>query len=50
MAWPASDAGRLLERIGDGAPRGMIVLDRTRLTGPLRTSFLLDRVTVGFLS
>jgi hypothetical protein len=39
MAWPASDAGRLLERVGDGAPRGMIVLDRTRLIGPLCTFF-----------
>ncbi len=42
MAWPASDAGRLLERIGDGAPRGMIVLDRTRLTGPLCPYFVVN--------
>jgi len=35
MAWPALDAGRLLERTGDRAPRGMTVLDRTRLTGRL---------------
>ena len=40
MAWPASDAGRLLERIGDDTPRGMIVHDRTRLIGPLCTRFL----------
>ena len=40
MAWPALDAGRLLERTGDRAPRGMTVLDRTRLTGRLAPSFL----------
>lgn len=39
MARPASGPGRLLERIGDGAPRGMTVHDRTRLIGRLRTSF-----------
>ena len=36
MARPASGPGRLLERIGDDAPRGMTVHDRTRLTGRLR--------------
>lgn len=36
MLRPAVSPGRLLERIGDDAPRGMIVLDRTRLTGRLR--------------
>jgi hypothetical protein len=36
MTWPASGPGRLLERIGDDAPRGMTVHDRTRLTGRLR--------------
>ncbi len=33
MARPAFDAGRLLERISDDTPRGMIVHDRTRLIG-----------------
>ncbi len=36
MTRPASGPGRLLERIGDDAPRGMTVHDRTRLTGRLR--------------
>jgi hypothetical protein len=36
MLRPAVSPGRLLERIGDDAPRGMTVLDRTRLTGRLR--------------
>lgn len=36
MARPASGPGRLLERRGDAAPRGMAVHDRTRLTGRLR--------------
>lgn len=36
MARPASGPGRLLERIGDGTPRGMTVQDRTRLIGRLR--------------
>ena len=36
MARPAPGPGRLLERIGDGAPRGMTVHDRTRLIGRLR--------------
>src|SRR5690606_4529042 len=40
MTWPASGPGRLLERSGDAAPRGMTVHDRTRLTGRLRL-FLL---------
>ncbi len=31
----AEPAGRLLERAGDCAPRGMTVLDRTRLIGQL---------------
>ena len=36
MTWPASGPGRLLERNGDVAPRGMTVQDRTRLIGRLR--------------
>ena len=36
MTRPASGPGRLLERIGDDAPRGMTVQDRTRLIGRLR--------------
>ena len=39
MPLPAVSPGRLLERTGDGAPRGMTVLDRTRLTGRLRHLF-----------
>lgn len=35
MAWPALGPGRLLERYGNVAPRGMAVQDRTRLTGRL---------------
>lgn len=38
MAWPALDPGRLLERYGDVAPRGMTVHDRTRLIGRLPIS------------
>ena len=40
MTWPASGPGRLLERNGDVAPRGMTVHDRTRLNGRLRHLFL----------
>ena len=36
MTRPASGPGRLLERNGDVAPRGMTVQDRTRLIGRLR--------------
>src|SRR5690606_39573064 len=36
MTRPAESPGRLLERIGDDAPRGMTVQDRTRLIGRLR--------------
>src|SRR3546814_3995620 len=36
MTLPASGPGRLLERSGDAAPRGMTVQDRTRLIGRLR--------------
>src|SRR5690606_5330629 len=36
MPWPAVSPGRLLERIGDDAPRGMTVHDRTRLIGRRR--------------
>ena len=36
MPWPAVSPGRLLERSGDAAPRGMIAHDRTRLIGRLR--------------
>src|SRR5207342_2024781 len=36
MTRPASGPGRLLERIGDDAPRGMTAHDRTRLIGRLR--------------
>lgn len=35
MAWPALGPGRLLERCGNAAPRGMTVHDRTRLIGRL---------------
>ncbi len=38
MAWPALGPGRLLERCGDAAPRGMTVHDRTRLIGRLPIS------------
>ena len=38
MPLPAVCPGRPLERRGDTAPRGMTVLDRTRLTGRLRFS------------
>ncbi len=38
MAWLALLPGRLLERIGNGAPRGMVAHDRTRLIGRLPTS------------
>ena len=41
MTLPASGPGRLLERTGDRAPRGMTVPDRTRLIGRLR-HFLLS--------
>jgi len=34
-------AGRLLERAGDCTPRGMTVLDRTRLIGQLLSEFLI---------
>src|SRR5690606_25702724 len=37
MPLPAVCPGRPLERRGDTAPRGMTVLDRTRLTGRLRS-------------
>ena len=33
------DSGRSLERMSDCTPRGMIVLDRTRLIGPLLKFF-----------
>ena len=36
MPRPAVSPGRLLERSGDAAPRGMIAHDRTRLIGRLR--------------
>ena len=36
MVRPVPHPGRLLERNGDVAPRGMTVHDRTRLTGRLR--------------
>jgi len=39
MTLPASGPGRLLERSGDAAPRGMTVHDRTRLIGRLRHSY-----------
>jgi len=42
MAWPASGPGRLLERCGDVAPRGMTVHDKTRLIGRLRRFFRHD--------
>ena len=37
MAWPASLPGRLLEAVGNGGPRGMVVHDRTRLIDRLPT-------------
>ena len=43
MTWPASGPGRLLERNGDAAPRGMTVHDRTRLIGRLRHFFKVLR-------
>ena len=36
MVLPAPRSGCALEGVGNGARRQMIVLDRTRLTGPLR--------------
>ena len=39
---PAEPPGRLLERRGDPAPRGMTVHDRTRLIGRLRQLFRLQ--------
>ena len=39
MPRPAVSPGRLLERSGDAAPRGMTVYDRTRLIGRLRHCF-----------
>ena len=38
MTLLAEPAGRLLERAGDCMPRGMTVLDRTRLIGQLLSS------------
>ena len=37
MAWLALLPGRLLERTGNSAPRGMVAHDRTRLIGRLPT-------------
>ncbi|EZQ01286.1 hypothetical protein CL42_14435 [Acinetobacter sp. Ver3] len=34
--WPILDSGRSLEHMSDCMPRGMIVLDRTRLIGSLQ--------------
>jgi len=41
MARPALETGRLLEAVGDDRSRGMIVHDRTRLTGWLFPNYLL---------
>ena len=38
MVLPALRSGSALETCGDAGPRSMAALDRTRLTGPLRTS------------
>ena len=46
LAWPALDPGRLLEVVSDGDPRGMTVLDKTRLIDRL-SSFLYRPATVG---
>ncbi len=40
----AEPAGRLLERTGNRAPRGMTVLDRTRLIGQLQPYFPISFV------
>ncbi len=40
----AEPAGRLLERTGNRAPRGMTVLDRTRLIGQLQPNFPISSV------
>jgi len=40
----AEPAGRLLERAGDCTPRGMTVLDRTRLIGQLQPNFPISSV------
>ena len=39
MAWLAPLPGRLLERVGNGAPRGMVAHDRTRLIDRLPAFF-----------
>jgi len=49
MAWLALFPGRLLERTGNGAPRGMTVHDRTRLIGQL-LHFFLDRYVDGIVA
>lgn len=49
MAWPALGPGRLLERCGNAAPRGMAVHDRTRLIGRLPI-FLPGRVRTPLLA
>jgi len=43
MTLLAESAGRLLERMGNYAPRGMTVHDRTRLIGQLPLFLLFDR-------
>ncbi len=43
MAWLAPLPGRLLERTGNSAPRGMVVHDRTRLNDRLPTLFFAGR-------
>ena len=48
--WPALDSGRLLEVVSDGDPRGMTVLDRTRLTGQLLFFLLLVVTPFSFRS
>jgi len=39
MAWLALLPGRLLERTGNSAPRGMVAHDRTRLNDRLPTYY-----------
>ena len=50
MTRPASLPGRLLERNGDVAPRGMTVHDRTRLTGRLFFFVVLPALRGRFFS
>ena len=46
----AESAGRWLEPVSNGGPRGMIVHDRTRLTGLLTQFFVIHEVMDVILS